>query len=210
MIKEVILVFSLILGAIWASEAYSSLSWLCALSAAAIMIWSFRFRGDSGYNLGFCPISVAKPALYLLGLTVIMAVVIIVIGFWINPNVADQKDFWVKIHGKALGTYVLWGAVQQFLLNGYFTNRIGGLMKGFIRPAMVSGLLFAIVHLPNPVLMIGTFIWGTASAYFFLRYSRNIYLLGFAHSILGTLTKYFIALPLITHGAMRVGPGFWN
>lgn len=208
MIKEIIVVFVLIMTAIWTPDDSLSVAKLFGICAAGLVVVSWRYRGDSGYNLGLCPLTAAKPGFYLFGLTAVFATAIVLAGVFIEPTTFGKKDLLAKIHKQALGTYILWGMFQQLILNGYFANRLGALMKGCVRPALLAGLLFGVVHLPNPVLTIGTFLWGTVSAYFFLRYSRNIYFLGIAHSVLGTLTKYFIAIPLIGHGAMRIGPGF--
>ncbi|TSC89811.1 MAG: hypothetical protein G01um10143_301 [Parcubacteria group bacterium Gr01-1014_3] len=164
--------------------------------------------GDNGQTMGFCPDSlrIAKPlAIFLLSAVII----IVAIGYLIDPRFYERKNFVDKLYQQALGPYLIWSVVQEGLLNGYFSNRIGQLVKSEWKSALIVGLFFAFLHLPNPVLTIGTFFWASTSCYLFLKYSRNAYLLGFAHSILGTAIKFMIAAPLIGSGCMRVGPGFW-
>ena len=48
----------------------------------------------------------------------------------------------------------------------------------------MAALLFALAHLPNPILAPITLIWGLAACLLFLRY-RNLYPLMIAHAILG-------------------------
>jgi membrane protease YdiL (CAAX protease family) len=66
-------------------------------------------------------------------------------------------------------------------------------------------LLFAIAHIPNPVLTVATFIWGFCCCLLFLRY-RNVYTIGIAHGILGIC--FAITVPDRFHHHMRVGLGY--
>lgn len=207
--NETILVCVLITATIW---AYAIGTWLSiALGTLTIMliIRSWIVVGDNGQTIGFCPdsLKLIKPLAILLPIGMLL---IILIGYSINPAFYQREKFWLKVYQNALGPYLLWSVVQEGLLNGYFTNRIGALIKSEAKSAFVVGLFFAFLHLPNPVLTVATFFWAGASSYLFLKYSRNAYLLGFAHSILGTTIKFMIAAPLIGSGCMRVGPGFWK
>jgi membrane protease YdiL (CAAX protease family) len=44
--------------------------------------------------------------------------------------------------------------------------------------------MFAIAHLPSPILVVAALIWGFIACMLFLRY-RNVYLLAISHAILG-------------------------
>ncbi len=123
------------------------------------------------------------------------------------PNFANEPNFWEKLFKQFRG-YILWAFVQQMLLLGYFANRLEGLLTDKRRAAVAAGALFAIAHIPNPVLMPVTAIFGGAGVWFFLK-SRNAYLATLFHALLGTAVKYLLANPLLDHG-MRVGPGFWR
>jgi hypothetical protein len=67
--------------------------------------------------------------------------------------------------------------------------------------------LFALAHVPNPVLTPITLVWGIAACFLFLRY-RNIYALGIAHGILGLCVAVIVPEPLQHH--MRVGIGYYR
>jgi membrane protease YdiL (CAAX protease family) len=62
--------------------------------------------------------------------------------------------------------------------------------------------LFALAHLPNPVLTPATFIWGFAACLLFLHY-RNLYTLAALHIIFGICIAITIPGP-VDHN-MRVG-----
>lgn len=129
------------------------------------------------------------------------------LAFVLCPDFAKRPDFAEKFFNQFRG-YILWAFAQQMLLLGYFANRLEGLLKDKRRAAVAAGLLFAIAHIPNPVLMPVTAFFGGAGVWFFLK-SRNAYLATLFHALLGTAVKYLLANPLLDHG-MRVGPGFWR
>jgi membrane protease YdiL (CAAX protease family) len=101
-----------------------------------------------------------------------------------------------------------WGALaQQVLMNGYFVNRLSYGLSHRTQVTFLTGILFSLVHLPNPVLTPMTFLGGMLSAYFFQR-NKNVYLLALFHTILAVTIKYF--LPHAWHHNLRVGPGFFG
>jgi membrane protease YdiL (CAAX protease family) len=69
----------------------------------------------------------------------------------------------------------------------------------------LAALLFAIAHLPNPVLVVLTLVWGIVACILFLRY-RNLYTLGIAHAVLGICIA--ITVPNHIQRHMRVGLGY--
>jgi hypothetical protein len=101
--------------------------------------------------------------------------------------------------------YALWACVQQLLLQGFFLPRCLELTKGKVSAALLAGALFALAHLPNPVLTPVTLVGGFAACLFFLRY-RNLYPLALAHAILGIAVGVTIPGP-VDHN-MRVGLGY--
>jgi membrane protease YdiL (CAAX protease family) len=95
--------------------------------------------------------------------------------------------------------------MQQFILQVYVLLRF--LRLGMRRtPAVaLAAVLFAIAHIPNPVLVSLTLVWGTISCLLFLRY-RNLYALALAHGILGMCLA--VTVPNHIHHHMRVGLGY--
>ena len=74
------------------------------------------------------------------------------------------------------------------------------------RSAVVAAaLLFAIAHLPKPLLTAVTLVWGFGACLLFLRY-RNLYTLALAHAIVGITIS--VAIPGPVHHNMRVGLGY--
>ena len=101
--------------------------------------------------------------------------------------------------------YVLFACIQQLLLQDFFLPRLVRLMRNPTRAAFAAAAIFALAHLPNPILTTATLAWGLAACFFFLRY-RNLCPLFLAHSILGIALGVCVPGPVIHN--MRVGLGY--
>jgi hypothetical protein len=103
------------------------------------------------------------------------------------------------------GGYLAFCLLQQVGLNSLVTNR---LMCAFENPVMasaVAGLIFGLLHWPNPVLVPLTFLGGLAMSWLFAT-RRNVLPLALGQAVLGALVWW--AFPLAWHHSMRVGPGY--
>jgi membrane protease YdiL (CAAX protease family) len=65
--------------------------------------------------------------------------------------------------------------------------------------------LFVLGHVPSPVLMVLTLVWGAMACWLFLRY-RNVWTLGMAHAVLGVCVA--VVVPGRIDHNMRVGLGY--
>lgn len=101
--------------------------------------------------------------------------------------------------------YAIWSLVQQILLLDFFLRRLVHLLPGKMAAPAAAALLFALAHVPNPILMPITLLWGMASCLLFLRY-RNLYPLALAHAICGICIAVTVPGP-VSHN-MRVGLGY--
>ena len=103
--------------------------------------------------------------------------------------------------------YTVWSFVQQLLLLAFFLARLLRLLPKPWQAALAAAGIFALAHLPNPVLTPLTLLWGAASCLLFLRY-RNIVPLALTHAIFGITVA--VALPVNLTHSMRVGLGYWR
>ena len=101
--------------------------------------------------------------------------------------------------------YVVWSLVQQYILQYYFLERLRRLTAHTYLAVVTTGVLFALAHLPNPLLTIAALFWGITACALFVRY-RDIYSLGVAHAILGLCVAFTV--PDAIHHGMRVGSGY--
>ena len=100
---------------------------------------------------------------------------------------------------------LLWALAQQYVLNGFFVNRLVAFFGGAedqIIP-LAAALLFSLAHLPNLFLMMVTFAGGFVCAKIFLKY-RNLYFLAFAQVVI-SLELYWLVPDWISYG-FRIGP----
>jgi membrane protease YdiL (CAAX protease family) len=95
--------------------------------------------------------------------------------------------------------------MQQFILQIYVLLRLLRLGMNRTPAVVLAAILFAAAHIPNPILIALTLIWGAISCLLFLRY-RNLYTLALAHGILGMCLA--VTVPNHINHHMRVGLGY--
>jgi membrane protease YdiL (CAAX protease family) len=110
---------------------------------------------------------------------------------------------WVR----SFGGYAIFALTQQLLLQGYFLARLLRILPNPNLAAILAAAVFALAHLPNPVLTPLTLIWGLTASLVFIR-SRNVYPLAMAHAIFGICVA--ITIPASILHNMRVGLGYLN
>lgn len=101
--------------------------------------------------------------------------------------------------------YLVWALLQQFILQDYFLVRLLHITGSGMQSVVMAGVLFAVAHLPNPILTVATLVWGVVACYIFLRY-RSLYTLAIAHWMLGLCVA--ITTPTDMNRHMRVGLGY--
>jgi hypothetical protein len=190
--------FAMIMLYIWRLRFTAPRSWVLILG---FFVMSHILRGERIAALGLrwgnfreC-IETMAPALLLLALSAISAGVLL----------ETMRPISVEYGFMCLLAYCPWAVFQQYLLNGYIANRLLAVASARYVPLM-TGAIFAGVHLPNWFLMLVTFVTGYYSTIVFMRY-RNIYFLGLAHAVIGTLI--FVVVPDSISHHLTVGPGFF-
>src|SRR5215469_15269550 len=141
-------------------------------------------------------------SLWVVGIAGVAAVITIMEGKWfgvLHPPRGGPGRFVATFWG-----YSLWAFFQQFLMQNFMLLRLMRLLP--VRWAViVTAALFALAHLPNPILTPLTLAWGLAACMLFLRY-RNLYTLAAVHAILGVTLA--ITIPALAVHNMRVGRGY--
>jgi len=94
--------------------------------------------------------------------------------------------------------YPVWGITQQFLILAVAARNLDRLGGGLQPPGLrywivsiISGVLFGIVHLPNVMLMAGTFLMGLVFTPLYLKW-RNLWPLGIYHGWLGVFAYFWL------------------
>ena len=101
--------------------------------------------------------------------------------------------------------YAAWCAFQQYLAQSYFHNRLMEAIHNRHLSSLLVGIIFGSAHIPNPILMVATFVAGFIFAEIFARH-RNIWPIALAQAVGGLLLAAVSPASLMHN--MRVGPGY--
>jgi hypothetical protein len=191
---EVTVVFTAIILDIWWLRFHWRWAWTLILGAILI---SQAVRGETPAAIGFRWSSA--------GLAQFFAALSLLCGMLLAGGLAfgTMRDIPVSGALLSIGWYLVWGLFQQYLLNGYFVNRLGEALPDERHVPLAASILFAAAHLPNWFLVAVTFAGGYVCANSYLR-RRNLYVLGFAHGAVGFLL-YLVVPDSISHH-LAVGP----
>jgi membrane protease YdiL (CAAX protease family) len=197
-LTELAVAYGLILLVVWTPRPWQKmLWWVAAISIAVIVSRSFeglKAMGLTGENF--------FRSLWVVGLALLGTAVAVALAFTRHTlQLPGSPVLFVKSYAG----YALWAFGQQFLLQCFFLPRFLRLLPNARLAAFVAAVIFAAAHLPNPILMPITLLWGLASCLLFLRY-RNLYALAMAHAILGITIA--ITVPGPEDHNMRVGLGY--
>jgi membrane protease YdiL (CAAX protease family) len=191
--------FALILAYIWKLRFSHPSFWIVIL---AVMLLSHLLRRESPRSLGFELHNLRSGLRELAPALMLFALVMLSTGalFRTLRPIGFTGDLLV------LAVYLPWGLVQQYALNGYFLNRFAAVLPK--RAASVTvAVLFCAVHAPNLFLMAVTLPLGWCATLIYLR-TRNLYVLGIAHAVIGLLL--FLTVPDSISHHLRVGPGWFT
>ena len=197
-IVELALSYGLILLVIWTPNPIQRVLYIAAVIVLAfILARSFESRDKLGLRLT----NLAR-SLWIALAALALAAILILAAWHLHTLHAPltATAFIARYWG-----YALWAFIQQVLLLDVFLRRLLILTPSPRIAALVTALIFALAHLPNPILTPITFVWGFLSCVLFLHY-RNIIPLAIAHAAFGITLAITIPSPLIRN--MRVGLGF--
>lgn len=106
-----------------------------------------------------------------------------------------------------LRTLPPWALLQQYALQGFVHRRLQDAYGRTRKSIVGTALIFSVLHLPNPLLTVGTFIGGAVWAWVFSR-QPNLFALALSHTLVSALMAN--ALPRSLLQNMKVGWGYWG
>lgn len=197
-VTELFIGYVLILAAIWTPRPLQYWLYFIALSW---FITSISISFESWKGLGCCVAGFWRSS-WIIALSFVLAG----IATWVAASIhtlhhPGAPTRWVI----TFGGYAIWAMFQQLLLQGYFFARALRLIPNPNVAALLAASVFALAHLPNPVLTPLTLVWGLTACLVFIR-SRNVYPLAVAHAVFGICVA--ITVPASILHNMRVGLGY--
>ncbi len=197
-IVELSVGYVLILAAVWTPlHVQRILFWI----AFAWIVSTVLLRRDDRDTLGL-GLSGLRGSLWLVGVAFALATVDLLISLWYSALHPLYGPLPVVRH---MWGYMIWALMQQFVLQDFFLLRLVRVLPSRRGAVILAATLFAIAHIPNPLLTIVTLLWGLAACVIFLKY-RNLYILGLVHGVLGLCIA--VSVPNAVHHHMRVGLGY--
>jgi len=195
---ELAIAYGLILLVIWTPRPWQKLLWWVAAAGVAV-IAGLSFNGFKAMGLrreNFVQ------SLWIAGAALLLAEMAFVVALQMHTlNLPGSTLLFIQRYW----AYALWACIQQLLLQGFFLPRFFVLLNDKKKAAIVAACLFALAHLPNPILTPVTFVWGLTACLLFLHY-RNLYPLAMAHAIFGITLA--VTVPGVADHNMRVGLGY--
>ena len=95
-----------------------------------------------------------------------------------------------------------WGFVQQYVLQSFINRRAQIVCQKGMRSVILTALIFAFLHFPNPWLMVVTFIGGVVWAFVYQR-APNLFALALSHSLMTWVLVSTLPMSALNH--LRIG-----
>ncbi len=161
--------------------------------ALALMISSHRAYGESARDVGFRWDNFVAAVKLLLLPTLAAIVIVVLVSRNLSPRDPGRWRFLLV---------PLWALFQQYALQGYINRRAQIIFGTGWTSAIVVGLLFAVIHLPNPVLFALTLAGGTIWAFIYQR-TPNLFALALSHAVVSVTVA--LLFPPEWINSLRVG-----
>ena len=166
------------------------------LLALGLMAFSHRERGESFHDIGFRADNFFASCRLLLLPTAAAVLVIVATGWFMNHQILTG-------HFRARFLLLpLWALFQQYVLNGFMNRRAQLVFGKGLKSVAIVALVFALLHLPNPPLVVLTLLGGVIWAAAYQR-QPNLFALALSHTLVSLTLALTISPDLLN--SLRVG-----
>ena len=167
------------------------------LLAVSFMVLSHKAYKESLHDLGFRSDNFLSALRLLVVPTLIAVAIIFLVGWYLTgpPSVP-------RLLRPRLLLLPAWALFQQYALQGYINRRAQTALGTGGGSILLVATVFAILHLPNPVLAALTLVGGLIWAAIYQR-EANLFALAASHTVASI--SLAMALPLNVINGLRVG-----
>ncbi|MGH9967050.1 MAG: CPBP family glutamic-type intramembrane protease [Pyrinomonadaceae bacterium] len=171
------------------------------LIVSFFMFLSHRLRKESTRDLGLRLDNFLEAA-RLLALPMCLASGVAILVAYLNGtlSLARWRGGQSILGMPALG--ILWALVQQYALQAFINRRAQLVWGRGLRSVLFVALMFAALHLPNPLLCLATFAGGMLWAAVYQR-APNLFALALSHALMTWVLVSTVPASLL--GGLRVG-----
>ena len=170
--------------------------------AFVLSISSHRLRGETARDLGFRFDNFFRAAGLLTLPMILTATVCLAIAWWTGEGIDFLRWHVSRPLAAQLILGFAWGFVQQYMLQSLVNRRAQIILgKGWLSVLTVAAI-FAGLHLPNPALIVATFVGGVIWAAVYQR-APNIFALAISHSLMTWIVVSTVPASALHH--LRIG-----
>ena len=170
--------------------------------AFVLVIGSHLLRGDRPRDLGLRFDNFVQ-AMKLLALPMlIVAALCLALGFAFGTRPDLFRWHPERPIAGQLALGFGWGFIQQYVLQGFVNRRAQIVWQKGARSVVLTAFIFALLHFPNPWLMLVTFIGGVVWAFVYQR-APNLFALALSHSVMTWVLVSTLPMSALNH--LRIG-----
>lgn len=166
------------------------------LLAFGLMAFSHVERGETLNDIGFRLDNFVASCRLLLLPTVVAVLLVVAAGWFMGHAI-----FAGHIGSRHL-SLPLWALLQQYALNGFINRRAQLALGKGMKSVILVAVVFALLHLPNPLLAAVTLIGGMIWAAVYQR-QPNLFALALSHALVSITLAMTISPNLFN--SLRVG-----
>jgi membrane protease YdiL (CAAX protease family) len=166
------------------------------LLAVAFMLYSHRERAETFQDIGFRTDNFLAASRLLLLPTATVVLLIVIVG-WFSSHalfVAPWRNRFLLLP--------LWALFQQYVLNGFINRRAQLALGKGLKSIVLVAVVFSLLHFPNPLLAVLTFVGGMIWAAVYQR-QPNLFALALSHAVSSIALALTISPKLLD--SLRVG-----